>query len=214
MDAGKVILGSRITLYERENAWNIQAPLILGAALSAPHIVLDTVHRLLTGASKDIDSGSAWGVDDFEKAHGYLSPMSVCNADPTGLTAEFGLRQGSLSAITGDQHTALWRMVSDHSHPNAGGGLLCCLEMPHRAGDEATLDEVLGKLNTMEMAPIDLPPHFGAWCPGSLGDNPAYVTFLPNFLHDVAGITVNLSFWAYSRAQWADAMLPTLGLRT
>lgn len=213
VEDGKAILGSRITIYEREDAWNIQAPLILGTALSAPHIVLDTVHRLLTGTGKEVDRDSAWGGDDFDQVHGYLSHMSVCNADPTGLTAEFGLRQGSLSAITGDHHTALWRMFADQPHPDAGGGLLCCLEMPHRAGDESTLDAALGKLNAMEMSPIDLPPHFGAWCHGTLGDNPAYVSFLPNFLHDIPGIAVNCSFWAINRAQWADAMLPTLGLK-
>ncbi len=38
-------------------------------------------------------------------------------------------------------------------------------------------------LAQIEMAPHDLPPHFGAWCPRQLDNSPAYVTFLPNALH-------------------------------
>ena len=64
------------------------------------------------------------------------------------------------------------------------------------------------------MAPHDLPPHFGAWCPGRLGNNPSYVTFLPNALHSAPGIAVNTAFWAMNRAQWANAMLASLGVRS
>ena len=213
LEEGIPVLGSRITLYEAEDALNIQVPLIVATALMAPQVMLDTIRHVLAGMGDKRPKESAWGERDFARAHQYLSRMSVCTADAGGLTAEFGLRQNSLLAITGDHHTALWRMFADQPHPEAGGGLLCCLEMPHRTGDEAALPTVLARLNAMEMAPLDRPPHFGAWCPGTLGDNPAYVSFLPNFLHGVGGIAVNLSFWAYGRAQWADAMLPSLGLR-
>jgi hypothetical protein len=38
--------------------------------------------------------------------------------------------------------------------------------------------------------------------------NPAYVSFLPNALHDAApGITVNMALWASARAQWANITL-------
>ena len=213
MEEGVPVVGSRITLYEEEDALNIQIPMILGAALIAPQILMESVRRVLTGAVGNSAGESAWGEKDFALVHQYLSRMSVCNADAGGLTAEFGLRRDSISAITGDHHTALWRLFADQPHPEAGGGLLCCLEMPHRAVDDEALHVTLAKLNAMEMAPLDLPPHFGAWCPGTLGDNPAYVSFLPDSLHDVSCIAVNMSFWAFNRAQWADAMLPSLGLR-
>ena len=72
---------------------------------------------------------------------------------------------------------------------------------------------MLGELNRMEMAPHDLPPHFGAWCRGNLQNNPAYVSFLPNALHSAEGIALNASLWALNRAQWADAMLVASGAR-
>jgi hypothetical protein len=72
---------------------------------------------------------------------------------------------------------------------------------------------IVERLNVMEMAPLDLPPHIGAWCTGTLGNNPAYVTFLPNFFHDKASIAVNVSVWAAGRAQWANAMLASLGVK-
>lgn len=213
LEDGVPVVGSRITLYEGEDALKIQIPLILGAALMSGQYLMESIHRLLAGKEATVPDASAWGRGDFDLVHQYLSGMSVCNADAGGLTAEFGLRRDSMSAITGDHHTALWRLFADQPHPDAGGGILCCLEMPHRAGDEDLLHGALVKLNAMEMAPLDLPPHFGAWCPGTLGDNPAYVSFLPNILHEVPGIAVNFSFWAFNRAQWADTMLPSLGLR-
>ena len=68
-------------------------------------------------------------------------------------------------------------------------------------------------LNNMEMAARDLPPHFGAWCTGKLGNNPAYLSFLPNALHSVSGIAANVAVWALGRAQMANAVLASLGVR-
>jgi hypothetical protein len=39
------------------------------------------------------------------------------------------------------------------------------------------------------------------------------VTFVPNALHPASGIAVNAAFWAMTRAQWANAMLASLGVR-
>jgi hypothetical protein len=65
----------------------------------------------------------------------------------------------------------------------------------------------------MEMAADDLPPHFGSWCEGKLGNNAAYVSFFPNAMHSTSGIAVNAAFWAINRARWANAMLASLGVR-
>ena len=104
--------------------------------------------------------------------------------------------------------------MADEPHPEFGGGLFCLLEMPHRISDEDRLMEICLQLNRMEMAARALPPHFGAWCPGNLGNNPAYVSFLPNILHSVPGIAVNIAVWATGRATWANTVLTSMGART
>ena len=85
--------------------------------------------------------------------------------------------------------------------------------MPHQLSDESRLTHLLGRLNDMDMQPQVLPPHFGAWCEGKVGRNPAYVSFLPNALHDAApGIAVNMTAWAWARAQWANITLASMGI--
>lgn len=210
-ESGKVFVGSRLTMYENENAWNIHFPLILIATISGTDSILGAMRRMMT-REEGADSPSSWTEDEFETISSYLSRMCVCTTGGLGLTAEFGLRVGETSAIAGDHRTALWELRADQPHPEMGGGLFCLLQMPHQLKNETRLDEVLLQLNRMEMAPHDVPPHFGAWCRGRLGNNPAYVSFLPNALHAATGIAVNVSFWAFNRAQWANAMLASLGV--
>ena len=139
--------------------------------------------------------------------------MCLCTTGGLGLTAEFGLNEGAVSAAAGDHKTALFQLMADQPHPELGGGLFCLLQMPHQLQDERRLNQVCLQLNNMEMAAHDLPPHFGAWCSGKLGNNPAYISFLPNPLYAASGIAVNSGFWAMNRAQWANAMLASLGVR-
>jgi hypothetical protein len=156
---------------------------------------------------------SAWTEGDFEFAQSYLSRACVCTTGGLGLTAEFGIRAGEVSAASGDHYTALWEMRADQPHPEMGSGLFCILNMPHEIADEEELDRVLAELNRLEMQGNDLPPHFGAWCRGVRESNPAYVGFLPNALHRTNGIALNMSIWAMHRAQLADVMLATMGVR-
>lgn len=211
-DNGKVFVGSRLTLYEGEQAWNIQFPLLLFSIIASTDSVLGAMRRTFAGESAKT-SASAWEEQDFDQVKRYLSRLCVCTTGGLGLTAEFGLREGAVSAATGDSDTALWQLLGDQPHPEMGSGLLCLLQLPHQFRDESKLDNILLRLNQMEMEPHDLPPHFGAWCRGRIGNNPAYVSFLPNELHSVAGIAVNMSFWAFNRAQWANAMLLSMGAR-
>jgi len=215
IEGGRLVIGSRITLYENEEAWDLQALLIVSEVLSSTQSMLGAIRWALSKERRANDSTlqSSWSDQDLEEVRGYLSHISVCTAGKGGLTAEFGLRSDSISAIQGDQYTALWRLITEQPHPQAGGGLFCLLEMPHQTNNSAHLELIIERLNMMEMAPLDLPPHIGAWCSGTHGNNPAYVTFLPNFLHDKAGIAVNVSVWAVGRAQWANAMLASLGLK-
>jgi hypothetical protein len=92
-------------------------------------------------------------------------------------------------------------------------GLRCLLELPHRIADESQIGPILNQLNLMEMAPHDLPPHFGAWTLGNLGNNPANVAFFPNVMHAVEGIALNASIWALHRAEWANHTLSSLGVQ-
>jgi len=86
------------------------------------------------------------------------------------------------------------------------------LQMPHQVNDEQQLKQICTQLNNMEMAARDLPPHFGAWCPGKILNNPAYVSFYPNALHSIPGIAVNTASWARFRAQLANEKLASLGV--
>jgi hypothetical protein len=156
---------------------------------------------------------SAWTAQDLNLVEFQLSKIFVCSTGDLRLTAQLSLRNGNGSAMFGDHHTALWRIFADQPHPRLGGGLFCLLELPHRIVDESRRDLVLNRLNQMEMAADDQPPHFGAWCRGHLGDNPAYVAFFPNVMHALDGIALNASIWALHRAEWADAALAALGVR-
>ena len=88
-----------------------------------------------------------------------------------------------------------------------------CIRIPHRIVEESRIDPILNQLNNLEMAPNDLPPHFGAWRRGNLENNPAYVAFFPNVMHCIEGIALNVSNWARYRAKRADAALASLGVQ-
>ncbi len=212
-DDGDVQIGSRLTIYEGEDAWqSLHLPLLLFTTIFGTEAILGALRRTLTDEGPR-GGDSKWTARDFDQVELYLSRVCACTTGGLGLTAEFGLSDGAISAARGDHKTALFQMMADQPHPELGGGLFCLLQMPHRVRDEERLNRICLQLNKMEMAADDLPPHFGAWCPGRLGDNPSYVTFLPNALHAVPGVAANMSFWAMNRAQWANAMLAALGER-
>jgi hypothetical protein len=212
-DRGKVFIGSRLTIYEAEDAWRtLQLPLLMFTTICGTEAILGGIRRTFTNEGSR-DGDSQWSEGDMAQVEHLLSKLCVCTAGGLGLTAEFGLTEGAVSAAVGDHKTALFQLMADQPHPELGGGLFCLLQMPHQLQDEKRLQQVCMQLNNMEMAAHDLPPHFGAWCPGKMGDNPAYVSFFPNALHSVSGIGVNTAFWAMNRAQWANAMLASLGVR-
>lgn len=210
-DGASVRIGSRLTIYESEDAWRtLHLPLLAFTTICGSEAVLGGLRRAMRNESPR-GGRSSWTERDMAVAEGYLSRLCVCNAGGLGLTAEFGLSHGAESAAAGDHDTALFQLMADQPHPELGGGLFCLLQMPHRVVDEDRLAKICLRLNQMEMAAHDLPPHFGAWCPGRLGNNPAYVSFLPNALYAASGIAVNAAFWAMNRAQWANAMLASMG---
>jgi hypothetical protein len=211
VDCGKVVSGSRLTIYEKEDLWStLHLPLILFTAIFGNEPILGAMRRLY-GKQSPRGGNSDWSEQDMRQVESYLSKICVCTTGSSGLTAEFPLAAGVVSAATGNRETALFQMIADQSHPEVGAGLFCLLQMPHQIGDSDRLQSICAELNKWEMAAADLPPHFGAWCPGKLGGNPAYVSFLPNCLHKVPGISVSAAFWAASRAKWANRMLVSMG---
>ena len=210
---GRVYVGSRLTIYEAEDAWRtLHCPLLLFTTICGTEAILGAMRRTFANEPPR-DGESEWTENDFKQVESYLSQLCVCTTGGLGLTAEFGLADGAVSAVAGDHKTALFQEMADQPHPELGGGLFCLLQMPHQIADERRLQQICVQLNNMEMAAHDLPPHFGAWCKGKLGNNLAYVSFFPNALHTASGIAVNAGFWAMNRAQWANVMLASMGIR-
>lgn len=211
VDQGRVCIGSRLTTHRGVDAWRVYLPLLMLAINNAWSSFGGQVRYPPNGIEDVRVAPSAWTHLDFSMAEQVLSRSCFCNADANGLTAEFGLRGGTGTAIAGDKKTALWQLSNKQRHPGLGPGLLCILNLPQVIQDEDRLERTIMSLNQQEMIGIDLPPHFGAWCRGKAGNNIVYVTFLPNELHAVSGIAVNMSIWAEHRANIADAMLQIEG---
>jgi len=211
-DAGKIFVGSRLTIYEAENAWRtLQLPMVLFTIITGAEAHLGGLRRSFSGEPHRGGS-SSWAERDFEYAEKQLSKICVCTSGGLGLTAEFGLRRGEISAAQGDHATALFELMADQPHPELGGGLFCLLQLPHRIEEEGRLQQLCVHLNKLEMEAKDLAPHFGAWCEGRMGNNLAYASYLMNPLHEVNGVALNTAYWAISRAHWAFSELAAHGI--
>lgn len=211
VEHGKVFVGSRLTVYEADDAWDVQLPLLAFAATGAADSVLRAVRDMSDSAPPGLDA-SVWRARDFRQVRARMALVSVCAANKEGLTARFGLRAAGIRAVRGGDPTAIWRLCGKRPHPQGGAGLRCTLDLPHRAKDLAGLDDALVVLNQLEIAPRDQPPHLGAWSRGKSGRNPAYVSFLPNSLYPLGDLAMEMSVWALARARWADEALSAMGL--
>lgn len=212
-DGDRLYVGSRLTVYESPNVWtNLHLPLLLFTTLSATESIVGGVRRAVGQEPRRGGPRSKWSEAEFSRVNDYLSSHCICTSDGSGFTAEFGLSEGALSAANFDTDTALFQLQAEEQHPELGSGLMALLQMPHEIPDGQQLLQVCEQLNLMEMAPFGLPPHFGAWCPGRRGNNPAYVSFYLNALHAASDLAVNAAFWAKTRAHWANARLAELGI--
>jgi hypothetical protein len=211
VEGDRCFVGSRLTVFEQERAWNLQLPFLIFTVVAGSDSHLGALQAML-GKREARRGESTWTVKDFRYVHSKLSAFSVCTEGGLGLTAEFGLRPGATSASLGHHMTALWQLDAEQPHPDLGGGLLCRLHMPHVVARER-LPDILQELNRREMAPRDQPPHFGAWCEGNRAKL-AYVSFLPNAMHDTAAVALNVSIWAFHRAHWADAYLASIDVHS
>ena len=212
IENGQIFVGSRLSIYEdAENLLKLHVGLIVCAAIGAADSLLGAMRRTLAGEGGE-DEESVWSADDMGEVSEYLSSHCLCTTGGPRLTAEFPLRDGAVSAAMGDHDTALWELAADQPHPEMGGGLFCLLQMHHQVKDAKKLAQLTMQLNRLEWASEELTPHFGAWCHGRVGMNPAYASFLPNGLHSIKGIATNVSLWAWYRARWANAVLASLGV--
>ena len=212
-DGSKVYIGSRLTIFEREDAWStLHLPLLMIATIGSAAGILGAMRRNFSGEPSR-GGDSEWGEGEFELLQKMMSRICVCTTGGLGFTAEFGLEADAASAAAGDRNTALFQMYADQPHPELGGGLFVLLQLPHQLPGPRQVQELCEALNLLEMDAVDLPPHFGAWCPGRMGTNLAYVSFLPNALHAVPNIATNAAIWGMHRAKWASEQLADMGYK-
>jgi len=212
-DQSRAFVGSRLTLFEADNAWErLHCPLLLGTILSATPGLLGALRRT-RGHEPPNASESLWGEENLRELQAMMSRLCFCTSSGRSFTAEFALEPGAVSAAAGDK-TALFQLKADQPHPELGGGLLALLQLPHTFPSEEQVYVAAHRLNQLEMRPTDLAPHFGAWCAGHGGAQLAYVTFVPNELYSACvGIEANLTAWGMHRAMWAMHQLSTMGVR-
>ncbi len=212
-DKSRLYIGSRLTIFEREDAWDrLHLPLLLFTIIGGAEGILGAMRRTFDGESPR-GGDSEWDEGAFEALKEMMSRFCVCSSGEQGFTAEFGLEAGVASAVAGHQNTALFQLHGDQPHPELGGGLFVLLHLPHRLPGDRQVHEACARLNLLEMAAVDLPPHFGAWCPGRMGASLAYVSFLPNALHAAPKIEMNATMWGVHRAKWASEQLAGMGYR-
>ncbi len=203
MHGGRPWAESRLTLRTEPEPWAHYEAFVQWAALLGGYAFV----------GKPTESAYAkrrWNGAEFAQAWSRLRHEFVCNADETGLTVEFSLRDGAGAAVLGDTSTALLRMGTQEPHPIVGQGLHVLLQLPHRFPDRRRLAGVVARLNAWELAGADRPPHFGSWCEGNVG-NPAYTMFVPSVLQQ-EGLALRIAGWMVTRARLADGFLLSLGL--
>jgi hypothetical protein len=211
IEKGRICVGSRLTIFEREDAWrNLHVPLLLFTIIGGTEAILGAMRRTFAGEPTR-GGDSEWDEDELESLEETMSRFCVCSSGGLGFTAEFGLEPGAASAAAGHHNTALFQLRADQPHPELGGGLFVLLQLPHKLPGARQVQEACMRLNQLEMAASDIPPHFGAWCPGRMGGNLAYVSFLPNFMHKVPNIAMNATMWAIHRAEWGSNQLAAMG---
>jgi hypothetical protein len=201
---GISFVGSRLTIYQGHADWSWQLPLAVTAAAASVDAITGGMQRFLAKEQPQAAT-SAWTEAELDLVEAELSKTSECKRNQSGLAAEFSVKAapGGNASIG----SAYWELLTQPPHSELGGGLLCILQLAHRLGDPQKRHAALNLLNASEMNSPGLPPHLGAWCEGKAGDNFAYVSFLPNLLHDVPGIATRMSHWARDRAEAIVSLL-------
>ncbi len=110
-DGDSLRIGSRLTIYEAEDAWDtLHLPLLAFTVMLGAEPILGGLRRSLGGLAPK-EGPSDWTDNDFERVANLLSEMCLCTTGGLALTAEFPLAEGAISAIVGHRRTALWRLL-------------------------------------------------------------------------------------------------------
>jgi hypothetical protein len=151
---------------------------------------------------------SSWGAEDFELTQEQLDQFGVyANGGEGGLTAEFPWDAGAVSSmdwlVSGGERkrTSLLTLGTEERHPCLGHGLLCRLVLPVNYSFERAV-EVVHCLNQLELAAVDAPPFFGAWCVSPSSGMLTFVCFWPNVLY-APGTSTNIAVWLGHRSRIA-----------
>jgi hypothetical protein len=214
---GVSFIGSRITIHGDNEEWHLARPLVAAAAAGAADAVVGGMQRFLNN-ERPPAAVSAWTEQDFQAVAAALGANCACTCEAGGMTAQFRLsgaagvhsaaaahsnagNNANAANTNSGNNIAYWELLAAPPHIELGGGLVCVLQLPQRYAQAQSRHAAVNLLNISEMNSPGLPPHIGAWCEGKAGDNFAYVSFLPNVLHAVPGLAIEVSRWARRRAE-------------
>ena len=77
-DGGRIHVGSRLTIYEEEDAWGtLHLPLLLLTTICGTEAILGAVRRMMTN-NGNRGGDSVWTEHDFEQAESILSRLCAC----------------------------------------------------------------------------------------------------------------------------------------
>ncbi len=219
-EIGCIQLVSRLSCFEDDDeAWRLYVPMIVFAAMYQSDTFVKFLAQQLIKSDADPESvfakvvePSRWGAADFELTQVQLDKFGVfANGGEGGLTAEFPWDAGAVSSMdwlaSGGERkrTSLLTLTTTESHPCLGNGLFCRLVLPISYSFEEAA-EVVHCLNQLELAAIDAPPFFGAWCVCPSSGMPTFVCFWPNMLY-APGTSTNIAVWMGHRSRIAKMWL-------
>lgn len=208
---GRVIIGSRISVYRGDDVWRLYAPLVAFSALLQAETLLKSLAQQIGGKQVEPmqlpghDEPSQWSRKDFEATAQQLSSRNLlANGGDGGMTVEFPWEPGAVSAI-GGQRTSLLQCRSDTPHPLLGNGLFYKLDLPVRFG-ETQLPKLASQLNLHEWSGVDAVPFFGAWCSNLESGLLTFAGFWPNLMYQ-PGTVSNIAVWMMHRSTMARGLL-------
>jgi hypothetical protein len=91
IERNRCFVGSRLTIYEQENAWNVHFGLLLFTVVGAADSFLGSLRTVFSG-EQPLKGTSSWTEQDLNLVRSHLSQICVCTTGRVGLTAEFSLR--------------------------------------------------------------------------------------------------------------------------
>jgi hypothetical protein len=95
IEKDRCFIGSRLTIYEQENAWNVHFGLLLFSVIGAADSFLGSLRTVLNG-EEALKGTSAWTEQDLSLVQSHLSRICVCTVEAwlenRGRIARFCLR--------------------------------------------------------------------------------------------------------------------------